>query len=229
MRVSIFVGDITDVQVDALCTSTNPRLSLVLGTGAAVRGCGGYEILRACEEIVRMEGILPPGSARATTAGSLPHKVVIHCVASDARHQSSDLIVETCVRNALSCADAGRLPKCRHAGLRLRTCELQIPSRARGDGPRVAGLRLCNRPCSIGGLRSGTGRRGSCDCLRCDAPRGSNRAIADLGFGPVILVVRRQRSFHLVAASSLLAAGIRAETGTRAPICSYSALKCRSG
>ena len=106
MRVSIFVGDITDVQVDALCTSTNPRLSLVLGTGAAVRGRGGYEILRACEEIVRMEGILPPGSARATTAGSLPYKVVIHCVASDARHQSSDLIVETCVRNALSCADA---------------------------------------------------------------------------------------------------------------------------
>ena len=28
MRLSVFVGDITDVQADAVCTSTNPRLSL---------------------------------------------------------------------------------------------------------------------------------------------------------------------------------------------------------
>lgn len=106
MRASIFAGDITDAEVDALCTSTNPRLSLMMGTGAAVRGRGGYEILRACEEIVRSEGVLPPGSARVTTAGALPQKIVIHCVASDGRHQSSDDIIDACVRNALACAEA---------------------------------------------------------------------------------------------------------------------------
>lgn len=106
MRVSIFVGDITDVEVDAICTSTNPRLSLVMGSGAAVRGRGGYEVLRACEEIAARGGGLSPGSAHGTTAGALPHKLVIHCVASDAGHHSSDSIIEACVRNALACAEA---------------------------------------------------------------------------------------------------------------------------
>lgn len=105
MRTSIFIGDIADAQADAICTSTNPRLSLVMGTGAAVRSRGGYEILRACEEIVRREGPLPPGSAWPTTAGSMMgSKVVIHCVASDPSHRSSEATVALCVRNALDCA-----------------------------------------------------------------------------------------------------------------------------
>lgn len=104
MRFSIFAGDIADVDAEAICTSTNPRLSLMMGTGAAVRGRGGYEILRACEEIVRRAGSLPPGSAWPTTAGSLPGKVVIHCVASDASHRSSERTIAACVRNALDCA-----------------------------------------------------------------------------------------------------------------------------
>ncbi|MGZ4808381.1 MAG: macro domain-containing protein [Thermoanaerobaculia bacterium] len=107
MKVSIFIGDIADVEADALCTSTNPRLSLVMGTGAAVRERGGLEVLRACEQIVREHGgaPLPAGTAYATTAGSLPHKVVIHCVASDTAHRSSDAIVDSCVTAALRCAD----------------------------------------------------------------------------------------------------------------------------
>ena len=104
MRASIFVGDIAAAEAEAICTSTNPRLSLMMGTGAAVRSRGGYEILRACEEIVRREGTLAPGSAWPTTAGSLASKVVIHCVASDANHRSSEEIVALCVRNALDCA-----------------------------------------------------------------------------------------------------------------------------
>lgn len=105
MRASIFIGDIAEVEAEAICTSTNPRLSLMMGTGAAVRGRGGHEILRACEEIVRREGPLPPGSAWVTTAGSLASKVVIHCVASDARHRSSEATIAACVRNALDCAE----------------------------------------------------------------------------------------------------------------------------
>jgi O-acetyl-ADP-ribose deacetylase (regulator of RNase III) len=106
VRTSIFIGDITDALTEALCVSTNPRLSLVMGTGAAVRGRGGFGILRACEEIVRSLGALPAGSVHGTTAGTLPHKLIIHCVASDTRHRSSDTIIEACVRNALACAEA---------------------------------------------------------------------------------------------------------------------------
>jgi O-acetyl-ADP-ribose deacetylase (regulator of RNase III) len=104
MRASVFIGDIADAEAEAICTSTNPRLSLMMGTGAAVRSRGGYDILRACETIVSREGPLPPGSAWATTAGTLGSRVVIHCVASDANHRSWDATVALCVRNALECA-----------------------------------------------------------------------------------------------------------------------------
>jgi O-acetyl-ADP-ribose deacetylase (regulator of RNase III) len=108
MRVSVFVGDIAEVEAEAICTSTNPRLSLVMGTGAALRERGGFAILRACEAIVRQRGMLPPGSAWPTIAGTLPAKVVIHCVASDDRHRSSEAIIAACVRSALArAAEAG--------------------------------------------------------------------------------------------------------------------------
>jgi O-acetyl-ADP-ribose deacetylase (regulator of RNase III) len=110
MRVSIFVGDVADAEADAICTSTNPRLSLMMGTGAAVRGRGGYEVLAACEAIMREchADMLPPGTAYVTPAGALPHKAVIHCVASDAADRSSDAIIESCVTSALRCADEQR-------------------------------------------------------------------------------------------------------------------------
>jgi O-acetyl-ADP-ribose deacetylase (regulator of RNase III) len=100
MRVSIFVGDIADADAEAVCTSTNPRLSLVMGTGASIRARGGVEILRACEAIAP----LPAGSAVATTAGSLPHKIAIHCVASNEAHQTSEAIIRMCTERALHCA-----------------------------------------------------------------------------------------------------------------------------
>jgi len=108
MRVSIYVGDLCDVQAEALCTSTNPRLSLAMGTGASVRGRGGYGILRECEAIVDASGArgLAAGSAHQTSAGKLAAKIVIHCVGSDAGHRSSAAIIRDCVVNALALADA---------------------------------------------------------------------------------------------------------------------------
>jgi O-acetyl-ADP-ribose deacetylase len=101
VRVTIFVGDLAAAPAEALCTSTNPRLSLFMGTGASVRHAGGFEILRACEAIVSAKRVLPPGSAHVTPAGSLPCKAIIHCVASDVSHRSSAAIVSACVTNAL--------------------------------------------------------------------------------------------------------------------------------
>ena len=122
MKISIFAGDITDAPAEALCTSTNPRLSLVMGTGASVRARGGFEILRECERIVEAErqtsgkAELPPGSVHVTTAGALPAKIVIHCVASGAGHRTSEAIVAACVTGALArAAEAG----CRSIALPL--------------------------------------------------------------------------------------------------------------
>lgn len=76
----------------------------MMGTGGAVRERGGWEILRACEAIVAASPrhSLPPGSAWVTTAGSLPYKAIIHCVAGDDSHRSSEPIIETCVSSALA-------------------------------------------------------------------------------------------------------------------------------
>jgi O-acetyl-ADP-ribose deacetylase (regulator of RNase III) len=106
MNVSIFAGDIADATADAVCTSTNPRLSLMMGTGAAIRGRGGFSILRECEAIVARGEPLAPGSVHTTSAGDLPHKLVIHCVASDASHRSSPSVITACVRNAIARARA---------------------------------------------------------------------------------------------------------------------------
>ena len=106
MQVSIYVGDIADAPAEAICTSTNPRLSLMMGTGASVRERGGFEVLRACEAIVDARGHLPAGSVHVTTAGRLPHKAAIHCVASDRTHLTSVPIIHACVKNALAKADA---------------------------------------------------------------------------------------------------------------------------
>jgi O-acetyl-ADP-ribose deacetylase (regulator of RNase III) len=108
MKVTVFTGDICDASADALCTSTNPRLSLAMGTGGSLRDRGGHRILRECEELIDAEckrsgrHSLPAGSAHITSAGDLPAKVIIHCVASDEAHRSSVDIVRSCVRNALA-------------------------------------------------------------------------------------------------------------------------------
>ncbi len=109
----MFAGDIAKAAADAVCTSTNPRLSLMMGTGGSIREHGGFEVLRACEQIVEEErkrsgrNHLPVGSAHLTTAGSLPFKAAIHCVASDATHHlSSPEVIRACVRNALHIAEA---------------------------------------------------------------------------------------------------------------------------
>ena len=73
-----------------------------MGTGAAVRARGGFGILRECEAIVERNGPLPPGSAHVTTAGELPHKVAIHCVASDLSHRSAAAVIRLCVENAIA-------------------------------------------------------------------------------------------------------------------------------
>ena len=104
MKVSIFAGDIADAPAEAICTSTNPRLSLMMGTGASVRERGGWDVMRACQAIVA-GGRLPAGSAHATTPGAMTCKTLIHCVASDPSHLTSRAIIQACVKNALARAE----------------------------------------------------------------------------------------------------------------------------
>jgi O-acetyl-ADP-ribose deacetylase (regulator of RNase III) len=109
MKISLFVGNIADAPADVVCTSTNARLSLMMGTGGSIRERGGFEVLRECEALLASSGrtAFPVGSAHRTSAGRLPFAAVIHCVASDpVTHISTGDIVRVCVKNALAHADA---------------------------------------------------------------------------------------------------------------------------
>jgi galactokinase len=70
-----------------------------------------HECEEACARLVAEEHArsgrryFPIGSAHLTTAGALPFRGVIHCVASDAFHATSEETIASCVRNALRIAD----------------------------------------------------------------------------------------------------------------------------
>lgn len=110
-EVSAIAGDICDVDADGICTSTNPNLALMIGTGGAVRDRGGWAIQDECARLIANERArsgkryFPPGSAHLTTAGDLPFRGVIHCVASDAFHGTSVETIASCVNNAVSVAE----------------------------------------------------------------------------------------------------------------------------
>ena len=82
----------------------------MMGTGAAIRERGGFDVLRACERIVEEERTrtgrtgLPVGSVHVTTAGTLAFDAVIHCVASGDAHRSSPDIIRICAQKALRTA-----------------------------------------------------------------------------------------------------------------------------
>jgi O-acetyl-ADP-ribose deacetylase (regulator of RNase III) len=107
MHIELYVGEISTVPAEVVCTSTNPHLDLVLGTGGAIREAGGEVIQDECRAIIAREyertgrRYLPQGAAVRTTAGTLPFRAVIHCVAIDAFHGSTPETIAACVRNAL--------------------------------------------------------------------------------------------------------------------------------
>lgn len=110
--MSLFVGEILDAPAEAICTSTNPRLSLGGGTGKAVLEETGWGLKRKLEAILEEEARrtgrseLPVGFTCATPGGRPPHRLFVHCVASDRAHRSSREAVRLCVEGALR--EAGR-------------------------------------------------------------------------------------------------------------------------
>lgn len=111
LEVSLFAGEIVDAPAEAICTSTNPRLSLGGGTGRAVLEETGWGLKRELEAIVAEEARrtgrseLPVGFVCATPGGRPPHRLIVHCVASDRDHRSSRAAARLCVEGALQEAE----------------------------------------------------------------------------------------------------------------------------
>jgi O-acetyl-ADP-ribose deacetylase len=74
--ITFVVGDLTQQEVDAIVNAANESLAPGGGVCGAIFRVGGEEIF---EEAARFGGC-PTGDARATNAGRLPARYVIHAV-----------------------------------------------------------------------------------------------------------------------------------------------------
>jgi len=113
-RIAIYAGSILNLNVDAICNSTDPFLSGGGGVDYAVHQAAGY--WRLAEEMMLLDGC-PPGQAEITRGYNLPAKYIIHCVGpsnqnattlASCYHAALDLAIEHGIRTiAFPCVATG--------------------------------------------------------------------------------------------------------------------------
>lgn len=73
-RIVVVMGDITDMEVDAIVNAANTDLVLGSGVAGAIRRKGGPSIQSECDKL----GPIPLGEAAVTGGGALHARYVIH-------------------------------------------------------------------------------------------------------------------------------------------------------
>jgi O-acetyl-ADP-ribose deacetylase len=101
--ITFVVCDLTEQRVDAIVNAANEALVAAAGVCGAIRRAGGDEIFEECARL----GGCETGDAKATGAGRLPARYVIHAVGPIWRgggHGEADLLASA-YRRALEVAE----------------------------------------------------------------------------------------------------------------------------
>lgn len=105
-RITIYKGDITELEVDAVVNAANSSLLGGGGVDGAIHKAAGPELHAECMDIVQERGRLPVGEAVITTAGNMKAEYVIHTVGpvwSGGKKDEEELLANA-YRNSLTLA-----------------------------------------------------------------------------------------------------------------------------
>jgi O-acetyl-ADP-ribose deacetylase (regulator of RNase III) len=104
--IEVAQGDITRIAVDAIVNAANEGLRGGGGVDGAIHRAGGPAIMAECRAL----GGCPTGDARATTAGDLPARYVIHAVGPvwhGGDRREDDLLASAYRRSVETAAELG--------------------------------------------------------------------------------------------------------------------------
>ncbi len=99
--ITLYLGDITELSIDALVNAANNYLVMGSGVAGAIKKKGGKVI----EEEAVKKGPIPIGEAVYTTAGNLKAKYVIHAAGMGRDLKTNAHLIENSTLNSLKRAD----------------------------------------------------------------------------------------------------------------------------
>lgn len=104
MEIETWLGDITELGVDAIVNAANERLAAGAGVCGAIHNAAGPELSVECARV----GPCPTGDARATAGYRLPARWVIHAVGPRWGTGGDDKValLASAYRRAVEVADA---------------------------------------------------------------------------------------------------------------------------